>query len=106
MPDFKTSVGKVRLTGMIEGVSFLLLMGIAMPLKYFANLPEAVKWTGWVHGLLFILLCLAIFHAWIKKRLSFGRSALAFVASLIPFGPFLMDRKLAEDEARERSDRF
>jgi integral membrane protein len=86
---------------MIEGTSFLLLMGIAMPLKYFANFPEAVKWTGWAHGLLFILLCAVILLAWVRKRLSIQRAALAFAASLIPFGPFLLDRKLAEDEARE-----
>ncbi|MEX1117066.1 MAG: DUF3817 domain-containing protein [Akkermansiaceae bacterium] len=97
MPNWKTSLGRVRLTGMIEGVSFLVLLGLAMPLKYLAGIPEAVKWTGWIHGVLFIIYCFAILLAWIHGRLSFAKSVLAFFAALIPFGPFLIDRKLAED---------
>lgn len=98
MPNWKSPVGRMRLIGMCEGVSFLLLMGIAMPLKYFAGWPEAVTWTGWLHGILFIGYCLAIFAALAGGRISFGKSVLAFVASLIPFGPFLIDRKLAVEE--------
>lgn len=98
MPNWKSPVGRMRLIGMLEGVSFLLLMGVAMPLKYLAGLPEAVKWTGWIHGILFICYCIVIFAALVGRRISFGKSLLAFVASLIPFGPFLIDRKLAEDE--------
>ncbi len=98
MPSWKTEIGRVRLIGMIEGVSFLLLMGVAMPLKYFVGMPEAVKWTGWIHGILFIIYCAAIFFAWVGGKLSFSRSLLAFGAALVPFGPFLIDRKLAESE--------
>jgi integral membrane protein len=101
MPNWKSPVGRVRLIGMFEGVSFLLLMGVAMPLKYLAGLPEAVKWTGWIHGILFIGYGLAIFAALVGGRMSFWKSALAFGASLIPFGPFLIDRTLAGDEALE-----
>jgi integral membrane protein len=100
MPDWKTSMGRLRLLGMCEGASFLLLMGVAMPLKYLASLPEPVRWTGWIHGLLFIVYALAILIALLERRISFGWSVLAFIASLVPFGPFLIDRKLAEDEAR------
>jgi integral membrane protein len=98
MPSWKSAVGRVRLTGMMEGVSFLLLLGVAMPLKYLAHIPEAVKWTGWCHGLLFVLYCFAIFSALVNGSLSFKKSVLAFVAALIPFGPFLVDRKLAVDD--------
>lgn len=101
MPNWKTSVGRLRLLGMMEGASFLLLMGVAMPLKYAFQMPEAVKWTGWIHGLLFIFYCLAILTTLLAGRISFAKSALAFVASLLPFGPFILDRKLLEDEARE-----
>lgn len=83
---------------MLEGISFLLLMGIAMPLKYAFDFPLAVKYTGWLHGVLFILFCLLILQTWLEKKISFGHAVLAFVASLIPFGPFLIDRKLAADE--------
>jgi integral membrane protein len=94
----KSALGRVRLTGMMEGTSFLLLLGIAMPLKYLAHMPQAVKWTGWCHGLLFVIYCFAILSALINKQLSFGKSVLAFVAAFIPFGPFLIDRKLAADD--------
>jgi integral membrane protein len=79
-------------------------MGVAMPLKYWAGIPTAVKWPGWIHGILFIVYCLAILVALVNRRLSFGKSVLAFVASLLPFGPFLIDRVLAKDEAEEAAD--
>ena len=101
MPNYKTTLGRMRVVGMAEGVSFLLLMGVAMPLKYFAGLPEAVKWAGWLHGVLFILYGLTILVALVAGRISLGKSVLAFGASLIPLGPFLIDRRLAREEAAE-----
>lgn len=101
MPNWKTAVGRMRVVGMLEGVSFLLLMGIAMPLKYLAGRPEAVRYFGWLHGLLFIGYCLAILSALVNGKISFRKSVMAFVASLIPFGPFVIDRKLAGDEEVE-----
>lgn len=104
-PDWKSTVGRMRLVGMLEGVSFLLLMGVAMPLKYFAGMPEAVKYTGWVHGLLFIGYCLAILNALVAGRIAFKDSVIAFLASLVPFGPFVVDGRFAADEAEEQSPR-
>lgn len=104
-PDFGTSVGRVRVLGTLEGISFLLLMGVAMPLKYFAGLPAAVKWTGWIHGILFIAYCMTVLTALIAGRISFRRSVEAFIASLIPLGPFLLDGRLAADERAEVADR-
>lgn len=101
MGMLNTPVGRVRAVGMLEGISFLLLMGVAMPLKYFADMPLAVKYTGWAHGLLFILYVLVIFQAWAGGQLSLKKSALAFVASLLPFGPFFIDRKLADEDTSE-----
>ena len=103
-PDLGTQVGRVRVVGMLEGVSFLLLMGVAMPLKYLAGIPAAVKWTGWIHGILFILYGLVVLLALLNGRLSFRKAALAFVAALVPLGPFLLDRRLAEDERNELSE--
>ena len=84
MPKFSTTIGRVRFIGLIEGVSFILLMGIAMPLKYLAGQPLAVKYLGWAHGILFIALGLAVAIAWILKRLSFNYSALTMIAALLP----------------------
>ena len=59
------------MVGMMEGLSFLLLMGVAMPLKYFAGMPAAVKWTGWIHGILFIVYCMTVLMALVSGRISF-----------------------------------
>lgn len=83
---------------MVEGISFLLLLGIAMPLKYLAGMPKAVTWVGMAHGILFVAFVLVILLAWLDKALSLRHSILAFVASLIPFGPFFIDRRLVADK--------
>ncbi len=103
MPNWKLEIGRMRIVGMVEGVSFLLLMGVAMPLKYFADMPLAVTYVGWVHGILFIAYCLTILMALVGGKISFPESVMAFVASLLPFGPFVIDRRFEKDEARERS---
>ncbi len=66
-----------------------------MPLKYFAGIPEAVRIIGMVHGVLFIVFSLVLLLAWIGEHLTFRWAALAFLATLIPFGPWLIDKKLA-----------
>jgi integral membrane protein len=91
-------VTPLRHIALIEGVSFLILLGVAMPLKYLAGMPMAVKIVGWVHGLLFVLFCLALLRVMMSANWSFGRAALVFIASLLPFGPFLIDRRMREWE--------
>jgi integral membrane protein len=82
-------VKSLRLTALAEGTSFLLLVGVAMPLKYFAGTPQAVAFTGWAHGVLFVGLCLLLL-AVLAAGWSLRRGALVF-AALIPLGPFLLD---------------
>jgi integral membrane protein len=86
----------LRITGLLEAVSFLVLLGVAMPLKYLAGLPTAVKVAGWIHGVLFVLLCAALLRALVVARWPAGRAALVFVAALLPFGPFLLDRRMKQ----------
>lgn len=93
-----TPIGRLRVVGIIEGISYLILLGIAMPLKYLAGIPEVVKVVGWAHGVLFVLYVLALLHVWVVRHWSFGRAALAFVASLLPFGTFLFDKSLRREE--------
>jgi len=90
-----SAVELLRWIAKIEGVSFLVLLGIAMPLKYAAGLPMAVKLVGWAHGVLFVLFLCSLGYAWRKAKLPFGLSARVFIASLLPFGPFVIDRRLA-----------
>ena len=88
------SLKPFRVIAFTEGVSFLVLLLVAMPLKYLADEPLAVKYVGWAHGLLFILyiflgLRAAREHAW-----SLRFCAYAFIASLLPFGTFVLDKHL------------
>lgn len=85
---------KIRLTVLAEGVSFLILLFIAMPLKYFADLPLAVKWVGWGHGCLFILLCGLLFWGLVSGAIRFKQAVIVFISSLIPFGPFVINHQL------------
>jgi integral membrane protein len=84
---------------MVEGTSFLLLLGVAMPLKYVAGYPLAVKLVGWAHGVLFILFCAALAQAMSHARWPLTRGIKLFVAALLPFGPFLVDRGLRAEQS-------
>ena len=98
----KTTIGRLRAIGLLEGISFLLLLGVAMPLKYAYGMPEAVRFAGSVHGLFFVVFCLALFHAFIECEWSVKRAAGIFCAAVMPFGPFIVDGGLKrEQEARE-----
>ena len=94
----KTPLGRFRLVAIAEGISYLLLLFIAMPLKYMANNPDPVKYTGWVHGLLFMIYILALISVKVDRNWSFVKSAMAFVISLIPFGAFIFDKFLRKEE--------
>ena len=93
-----TTVGRLRAAALVEGASFLLLLGVAMPLKYFAGMPLAVKIAGWTHGLLFLAFCLLLLVAHGERRWPMRWTAMIFVAGLLPFGPFLIDRRLKVDD--------
>jgi integral membrane protein len=91
------SLSRLRLVGALEGISYLVLLAIAMPLKYLAGLPEMVRIVGWAHGLLFILFLAAVAHTAWTGRWPAGRVWGALAASVIPFGPFVLDRHLRRD---------
>jgi integral membrane protein len=86
----------LRRLSLAEGVSFLLLVFIAMPLKYIADQPMAVKVFGWAHGLLFVILCLSLLQVTLEYRWSMKRAAMVFIAALLPFGPFVLDRRMRQ----------
>ena len=94
----------LRAVALIEAVSFLVLLGVAMPLKYLAGMPGAVKAAGWAHGVLFVVFCLALVHTVVVAKWPLGRAALVFVAALLPFGPFVVDRRVKryDEEYRRR----
>lgn len=88
----RSAVTSLRHIALIEGISFLLLLFVAMPLKYFAELPQAVRVVGWLHGVLFMAFLFVWVLAW--PRLPVRWIVLSFVGAVVPFGPFFVDRHL------------
>lgn len=80
--------------GIVEGASLLLLLFIAMPLKYFFGMPEVVSVVGAVHGGLFTIYCFMIVYAAVAVRWPFRFSVGAVAVAFIPFGNFVLDRRL------------
>lgn len=91
------NIGRFRYIAVAEGISYLLLLGIGMPLKYFAGIPEAVKFMGWVHGVLFVIFCVFLVKVWVEYKWTFWKAAWALIASLLPLGTFILDKQLAKE---------
>ena len=90
----KNPVALLRLFVLIEAVSFVVLLGVAMPLKYAWDMPAAVKIAGWIHGILFILFCWALVRVVQASRWPTSRVVSVFVAALLPIVPFVMDGRM------------
>ena len=85
---------RLRTIGAIEGVSTLILFGIAMPLKYLAGVPMAVRIAGSIHGALFVTLVVTFIMGIRRIPISRRLAGAGIVAAVFPFGPFIMDRWL------------
>lgn len=83
---------RFRLIGLLEGMSYLLLLGVAMPMKYMMGLSWAVKYTGWAHGVLFVAYFVALFWAALEYKWNLKKIFLAGLVSLLPFGTFALDK--------------
>ena len=99
MHSLKTSLGRLRVIGWWEGVSFLLLLGVAMPLKYFADMPMAVRVVGMAHGVLFVVYVVVALQTALERNWPWRRTALVLLASMLPAGPFVVDAKILREEA-------
>lgn len=91
-----TPVGRFRIVAFWEGISFLLLLFVAMPLKYGLGLDVAVRIVGMAHGILFLgyLLTLAL----AAPRLGWRWTVIAFVIAFVPGGTFWLEARLRRDE--------
>ena len=102
-----TPVGRFRLIALLEGVSFLVLLLVAMPIKYVGGNPRPVLYVGWAHGGLYILYAVAGFAAMTARGWPAREAVRGFVASILPAGTFVYDRVFlrreyeAERAARE-----
>jgi integral membrane protein len=92
-----SALSTLRLYGFLEGLSFLVLLFVAMPLKYLAGLPVAVRVAGSAHGLLFLLFCSALFRVATEHQWPARRTLSALGASLLPGGTFVLNRTLERD---------
>ncbi|MBO9565038.1 MAG: DUF3817 domain-containing protein [Niastella sp.] len=90
-----TKTGRLRIIGLLEGISLLVLIGIAVPAKYLYDNPALVKAIGPVHGLLFLLYIFNTLSVGVEQRWQFKTTTWkVLVACMIPFGTFYIDRKI------------
>lgn len=90
---------RFRHIAIAEGISFLLLLLIAMPLKYLADLPQAVRFAGSLHGVLFIAFVVLAWESRKEYKKTIGWFGKALLASVLPFGTFVMDKQWKKEEA-------
>ena len=96
--DLGMNIKTLRWVGFLEGISFLLLLFIAMPMKYMFDNPILVKYVGMGHGILFIAFLVVLFVVCEKQKWSLKMFILGLIASILPFGPFVFDAKLKKME--------
>lgn len=94
----QTLLGRLRIVAVLEGISFLLLFAVSMPLKYLMHITAPNKVIGLIHGLLFILYVIYVFQAKIEYRWTNKKVLLAIVAALLPFGAFWAEKKLFNEQ--------
>lgn len=92
MTDYKKDILRFAKISYWEAWSYVVLLFIAMPLKYFVDFPLAVKIVGMLHGVLFVAYCLQLLFLLIKKQLTFFKSVIYFLASLLPFAAFWVEK--------------
>ncbi|MFD2162996.1 DUF3817 domain-containing protein [Paradesertivirga mongoliensis] len=88
----------LRWIGIAEGVSFLVLLLIAMPMKYIYGNAMPVKVVGWAHGALFVIYVLAVLRATLALSWNYKRTGLFLAASFLPLGPFFFDGNLSREQ--------
>lgn len=97
MKSSQSALRALHAIGLAEGTSFLVLLLIAMPLKYGANLPEAVRIVGSIHGGLFLIYVAAILLCAVLRRWNWKRVLLGLISSVVPLGPFFFDASVKRE---------
>lgn len=91
---FSMNIQALRILGLVEGLSFLMLLFVAMPLKYVWGNPILVKYVGMGHGILVIAFIVLLFIVCERKKWSLIMFIAGLAAAILPFGTFIFDRKL------------
>lgn len=96
---FKTNLGRLRIIGFLEGISLLVLLFIAVPMKYLGGNPALVKTMGPVHGALFLLFIFNALSVGVDQKWKFSETTWkVLLACLIPFGTFYIDHKILKKQ--------
>ena len=100
---FGSPASHLRSVAVLEGFSYLLLLFVAMPLKYLGDMPLAVSVVGSIHGALFVWLGMLVGGGLTRRGRPMSWSVRIMVAALLPFGMFVIDRRLKAEEHAEGS---
>jgi len=95
--EYQNMLKTFRFTAVLEGISYLALFAISMPLKYLATLGQPNKYIGYAHGFLFIVYLVLAVVLTMERKWGMKRFTVLFVASLLPFGTFYIDKKYLRD---------
>lgn len=95
--SIKTPLGRFLVIGLAEGISFLVLLFIAMPLKYMADMPLPVRVVGMIHGILFVMYAFALLQATLEYNWKIKTAIIAFLLSFLPFGTFFLEKILKKE---------
>ncbi|WP_104382964.1 DUF3817 domain-containing protein [Sphingobacterium sp. HMA12] len=91
----KTQLGRLRLISYLEGISLLILVFIAVPLKYWGQQPMLVKALGPIHGILFLWFVISTLSVGVERHWKFRQTTWkVLLACLIPFGTLYIDRRI------------
>ncbi|UEG51622.1 DUF3817 domain-containing protein [Mucilaginibacter daejeonensis] len=99
---FKSNIGRLKLIGYIEGISLIVLVFVAVPLKYMAHDPAMVKAIGPIHGALFLLYVFNTLSVGVEQKWQFSRTTWkVLIACMIPFGTFYIERCILDEKITE-----
>ena len=94
----RTAIGRFRIIAFLEGISFILILAVSMPLKYYYDMPEPNQVIGMAHGLLFVLYCFQALALTIQNSWPFKALLILFIASILPFGTFYFVPRVLRDQ--------
>lgn len=96
--DLINPLYRFRMLALIEGVSYLLILFVTMPMKYYMGIGILNKIVGWSHGILFVLYIILAFEILIRRRIDFWQFLRVIIASIIPFGTFFNEKMLKRQQ--------
>ncbi len=90
-----SKTGRLRIIGFLEGISLLLLVFVAVPMKYYWDNPLLSKSLGPIHGALFLLFIFNTLSLGVEKKWKFKQTTWkVLLACLVPFGTFYIDKTI------------